>query len=415
MPQGFPVRRKGHDLAERARLLVNGLTGMADPTRDYETFQCLHLDTNPACYSLNCAGPCVGKPLASLAMARRISGSAQNLDYDEKMIEVVVKDIDEDGYEYARHFGIRRLGFFPAVVGPVEKMRQHNRQRYGGPGQVCETCGIGDMAYIAVKLSEAGIGDYWEDVDGYVRNQLMEHQLTRREGLEEIIAAAEPYQTNPEIHCTENVIDRALGSFLTVSDPTLLHPWFTTCCPGNATSGMSAVWEATVRCRDNVAQVNLLLNRASHWLDVESHLPYEGKVVIRNKTANRIHVRIPVWVDRKAVRCQVNARDISNTWLVNYLVIEPVQPRDVVTITFPMSETVERFTLPDYEMTYTCRFKGNTCVDISPRPDTFNWSLMDADDEAHIKVNKGIDLYQRDSMKADRAPTKRVVRYIHPW
>ena len=59
---------------------------------------------------------------------------------------------------------------------------------------------------------------------------------------------------------------------------------------------------------DGVAQVNLLLNRASPWLDVDSCLPYEGKVVIRNKTAKRLYVRIPLWVNKREVQCHVKGR-----------------------------------------------------------------------------------------------------------
>jgi hypothetical protein len=49
------------------------------------------------------------------------------------------------------------------------------------------------------------------------------------------------------------------------------------------------------------AKVNLLLKRASKLFDVNSHLPYEGKVVIRNKWARRIYVCIPSWVDADGV------------------------------------------------------------------------------------------------------------------
>ena len=45
-----------------------------------------------------------------------------------------------------------------------------------------------------------------------------------------------------------------------------------------------------------MAQVNLLLNRASPWLDIDSYLPYAGKVVVKNKTARTISLRIPRWV-----------------------------------------------------------------------------------------------------------------------
>ena len=42
--------------------------------------------------------------------------------------------------------------------------------------------------------------------------------------------------------------------------------------------------------------MNLLLNRASPWVDIDSSLPYEGLVRIRNKVADTVAVRVPGWV-----------------------------------------------------------------------------------------------------------------------
>lgn len=62
-----------------------------------------------------------------------------------------------------------------------------------------------------------------------------------------------------------------------------------------------------------VAQVNLLLNRAFPWMDIDSHLPYEGKVVLRNKAAQEAFVRIPLWADEEAVllRCPSRLSNIN--------------------------------------------------------------------------------------------------------
>ena len=87
------------------------------------------------------------------------------------------------------------------------------------------------------------------------------------------------------------------------------RPWVMQCCTGNGTQGLYYAWEGIVRCRDGKnAQVNLLLNRASPWLDVDSYLPYEGKAVIKNKTAQRISIRIPSWIDRRSLRLDVNGQ-----------------------------------------------------------------------------------------------------------
>jgi hypothetical protein len=180
---------------------------------------------------------------------------------------------------------------------------------------------------------------------------------------------------------------------------------------------MYATWESIVRCRDGVAQVNLLLNRASPWLDLESHLPYEGKVIIRNKTARRLCVRIPRWVQLASVECRRNDEPADVFSAGRYLVFESLRPQDVVTIAFPVTETTERYTLkwkqsefwkestnpgpswqPDRKPTeYVCRFRGSTLVDIRPRDQ-----------------GPGYPLYLRDHLTSDRAPMKKVIRYVPP-
>ena len=609
------------DLAERARLSVNSLTGAADLQQNCETFQCLHFDTNPAYFTHNTGGPCLPKAIHVLPLMRKMSGSTLHADYDGRMVDALLTDIDENGlwwlryagrpsregfpnygedvywpfpharlmvalmawhefdnnpkwlkvgrhlaeglqkvarqneqrawftnnkptflvraamaeefedlaamgegkkptgkggsgptveepdkvnfqvignplralslwagvsgdeealelarktarfmlkptmwgssdgptmiagpehahweghfhtrttgvmgmvdyaiiandyvakhfvrhfYEYTRNAGIGRIGFFPAVLGPLEKIQQNNRRAYGGSAQVCETCSIGDMVYIACRLSQAGIGDYWDDVDQYVRNHLVESQLLRRDLIEKIIETAIEHPLNPEIESGERVIERGLGGFASVSDPTMLHAWWTMCCNANAPVGLYEAWNSIVQYNQGLAQVNLLLNRASPWVDIDSYLPYEGKVGFKIKTAKKLSVRIPTWADKRAVRCQVNQKSILPAWSGNYVLVDRLQPSDEVTLTFPMVETTEYHTAPTYEIQYTCRFKGNTLVDISPRPDKFAWKLMASDDGAKIPVRRGYPLYLREFYKGDKAPMKKISRYVHP-
>lgn len=52
-------------------------------------------------------------------------------------------------------------------------------------GQWGENCTNNMMAEIAIKLSDAGAGDYWDDVDGYARNCLVEDQYVDLELLKQ--------------------------------------------------------------------------------------------------------------------------------------------------------------------------------------------------------------------------------------
>ena len=323
-----------------------------------------------------------------------------------------VKQIANEAYQHARSVGISRIGFFPAVIRPP-KQKQPSDAGYGGTSpQVSETCGVADMIALAIRLSEAGIGDYWDHVDQYVRNHLVECQMLRRDLLEEIIAAGPTYKVDPTTETAENVLERSIGAFVSGSDPTWLYCWYTMCCQGNASLALYEAWKAIMDHSDGVVQVNLLLNRASPWIDVDSYLPYEGKVVLKNKTARKVHVRIPSWAEKKEIRCHVNDQESSCYWLNNYLIIEGLRPSDVVKVQFPVKRTTEEYTLPSYQRKYICDFRGNTLVDVSPRPDRPVLEKMGSDDGGIFEVRKGYPIYLRDHLKVDQAPIKKVERFV---
>ena len=587
------------ELADRAALAINALTRIADPNNNYESFQCCHLDHQPPYMTHRWAGPCLQKPVHALPMMRVMSGSTQNADVDDKMLDALLRDIESDGlwwlkvegrpwrtdtfkvdqswpvaharlmvalldrydndhddkwlkivdrmasgmadialrkddrawyrtaytrsgwkehpdsfsntqensrtieepdeenfyniglplrafsrwyaisgdkkalemadrlarflmkrsmwgngegptmvdgpehahwkdhfhtstmgmiglldyaiithntplmrfvadyYEYTRQFGISRMGFFPAVIGPLDKVRERNEPQAESGAQVSEGCATADMLWIAATLSEADIGDYWDDVDQYARNHLVEHQILRRDLIEEILAVAPEHTYDPEIESIDDVVERNIGSFVSGSDPTWLYAWWTMCCVGNCSMALYKAWDSIVRSSDGMPQVRLLLNRTSPWVDVESHLPYEGKVVLRNKSAREMAVRLPRWVDKREVRCRVGANAVSPVWLHNNAIVKGLKGKDVVSIEFPMVETTEKHTELTYGIQYNCQFKGNTLVDISPRSERPAWAKMGDDAGALFPVVKGYPIYLRDHFKQTKAPMKK--------
>lgn len=84
------------DLADRAALSINALTGAADPQRNYETYLSGHLVFRPANMS-NMNSFCAAKPVHALPNLRVMSGSKQNADYDLKMLEACTNEVEDDG------------------------------------------------------------------------------------------------------------------------------------------------------------------------------------------------------------------------------------------------------------------------------------------------------------------------------
>ena len=69
------------------------------------------------------------------------------------------------GYEYAKAHGNTLIGYFPEFLHSPEL--EHS-----------ELCEVADMIAVAIKLTEAGVGDYLDDVDRWTRNMFAEGQLT---------------------------------------------------------------------------------------------------------------------------------------------------------------------------------------------------------------------------------------------
>jgi hypothetical protein len=274
------------------------------------------------------------------------------------------------------------------------------------------------MIALAIKLSDAGIGDYWEDVDYYIRNHGTEMQFTPEDipyleslGQRKQDPQAESHRDNTvhAIATTDGVIEASMGAF--AMDP-FKSSWALCCSPWGA-MGLFYAWEATLRynATSGVARVNLLLNRASPWMDIDSHLPYQGKVVLRNKTAKEAFVRIPLWANKEKVGCHIAGRLITPEWFGNYLRIRNLSAGNAITIEFPVEERIERWTtdetmipeMPTWpgRVTRNFRFRGNTLVEITPPisiwpMDKGNW---------HLYANR------REKYRASAAPMKEVTRF----
>ncbi len=390
---------KALDLAARLTrfcMLPKFWGGLPDPHRTVEGFPFIAMRLpDPACV----AGSELGHWDAHFHAAA--TGLRGILEYamvtgDERILEFVRR-----AYEYTWNFAIARIGWINCYPGAL---------------YLCEGCALGDIVALGIRLSDAGAGDYWDDVDAVVRNHLIEQQLTRADLLErisQVSPAAKPapkpeeytrelyrHAPYPNQEMDEDVIQRSLGNFAGNSSPTSIpKPWVMQCCTGNATQGLYYAWEGIVREEKDSAQVNLLLNRAGKSLDIDSYLPYEGKAIIHNKTARRVSVRIPCWVIRKEICSDVSGKKRPLSWVGNYLLFDGLKPGDKINIEFPIKEIKASYTANSktkMEQTYTCTFRGSTLVDISPRDDS----------------PTSYPLYLREHMRKDKAPMRKKTRFV---
>jgi hypothetical protein len=291
-----------------------------------------------------------------------------------------LKEVAREGYEDALRNGVVQLGWFPAIVKP---------EKFGRPAwqhTVDEACGVADMVVLAIRLSDAGLGDYWDDVDSIVRNQLTAQQVIDLDLMRRASGTSGDQDA---------LLRRFLGGFGNAS-ATSIPPIadIAGCCTGNGPQALYYAWEGITRFQDGVATVNLFMNRASPWMDVDSYLPYEGQVVLHNKLAQTALIRIPSWLRGLSIDALLNGTVLQPARAGNYLVFEGLKPNDVITLRFEVPRSTQKYMIDGVE--YTILLRGSTVTDITPR-----------DSGPH-----SYPLYQRSQMEAGKTPMHTIRRFV---
>lgn len=293
------------------------------------------------------------------------------VDYGLAAGDVDAIDFARRGFEYALTQGECQLGFFGEWLNVPRP-------------QTLEICELADLLGVAVKLSLSGRADYWDLVDRWTRNLFFEGQLRQVDRiywLQDRISSTEiaPLQL-PLYHSSDHVAERNIGAFggwLSPNDylPDYPHDCqYRTigvmhCCTGNGTRAIYYVWENQISFIQGQLRINLLMNRASPWADVDSHIPYAGQVDIKVKQPVELSIRLPEWVREDAdgaglVTCWVNGVTRAFTFEGHFVKVGPVQPGDVVNLKFPLSESKALIYVE--KRTYRILLRGNTCIAIDP-------------------------------------------------
>lgn len=283
-------------------------------------------------------------------------------------------------YEWARTQGSSTVGFFPEMI-----LDGH----YTG----CEGCEIGDMIALALKLTAAGKGDYWDDVDRWVRNQFAEQQLVEGGWIPQL-AATQKSQKVEYNETDQQVVERSIGGFFgraTLNEPGLI---LTHCCTGNCLRTVYYLWEHMVEYRNQRLFVNLLMNRASERADVYSYLPHQGRVELKiNKPVPELLVRAPEWIASGSpqITAAVNGVPRGLHWEDRYVHLGDAGPGDRVAVNFPIAERTVKETIG--AVPYTLIIRGNTVVSVDP-------------------PGKLGALYQRAACRREEAPRRKVQRFV---
>ena len=320
---------------------------------------------------------------------------------DPEMIDFVVRS-----YEWARSWGTNAgkrtgsaighaagatlLGYFPETLFDLE-------------WEASEICEVADMISLAMKLSEAGAGDYWDDADRWIRNMFAEGQITSTDWVYRI---QEIGLVNPDVQhilpapvdayaTGDRVAERNLGAFGGYSSANDLFPGhgagITHCCTATASHTIYRIWERIQRYEAGKLRVNLLLNHASRWADIDSYIPYTGRVDLKIKQPVDLSIRIPEWATPQETLCQVDGETRSPGWDGRYAVVGSVKPGQVASLRFPIPTRTDVVHIEKER--FTLLRKGNDVIEIAP-------------------PGRWCPLYQRQHYKDNEPRWRKVTRFV---
>ena len=231
----------------------------------------------------------------------------------------------------------------------------------------CETCAIVDMMESAIWLAKSGWPEYWETAERFLRNHLLASQFINLDGLE--VCAGN--KVDPEWETTRDVARRSVGGFAGWSQPNdlfskVMHDWdLYTCCSAQGVRGLFNAWTNAVTEENDVIRVNLLINSKSKIATVRSWLPNCGRLeIIANKGVN-VQIRIPSWLDQRALEIKVNGKSQEPSFLKpTFAEITDISAGSQIVCLFPITENKATESVLGTE--YTINWSGDTVTGVSP-------------------------------------------------
>lgn len=224
-----------------------------------------------------------------------------------------------------------------------------------------ETCAISSMMRMALQLISSGFSEYWDDLERFTRNQLVENQFRNVDSL----GIADP-----------QVAGALSGAFDCWANPNSLlasvRQWgkeddgdVEGCCVNGGQRGLYMAWQNATTSEPDRVSVNLLFSHETKDAVVCSMLPREGRLQVRLRGRERpceLMIRVPSWasevvVTRDGVPVPTEQRD-------RRIRLGDVQPETTVAVVFAVPERQTRSVAGPCE--YTLDWRADTVMGISP-------------------------------------------------
>lgn len=226
-----------------------------------------------------------------------------------------------------------------------------------GRGEINQT---GDVVRTALLLGAVGHPEYYEMAERWLRGMLLPTQHREDE-----LRAYMHDTANPESDAKRDVIRRSVGGYAMQLPNDRMRegdwPITTLDITSGAVHALAACYAQRVTKDGDACYVNLLFDYDDPEIQIESSLPFEGRIDFRMNNSGILRIRIPQWVDRDSLRVTVDGATAPLVIHEGYLNIHGQSGA----VGFDVPCRVEKETVDNTE--YTTTWVGNQIVDITPR------------------------------------------------
>lgn len=226
----------------------------------------------------------------------------------------------------------------------------------------CETCCIRDMVICAFSLIKAGYSEYWNDVNMFARNQLVENQV-RYSGYV-LCDNSKPDEDGITYH---DIDKRMLGGFTGGSEPNSISlerfRSIAGCCVGTAPVALKAIWDNVVTNENGVYTVNIPCSKKTAEYELDSCIPNEGKITVKAGVDGSFGIRCYGWLD--GAEYSVNGKQVTAEKNENGIVCFELKKGDVLVCEFPIQTVVAEQNVRGTD--FKVHYRACDVVDIEPR------------------------------------------------
>jgi hypothetical protein len=302
---------------------------------------------------------CQSRLVTALLLRGVVTGNAADMELGEQL------------YLKARGLGTRS-GWFPEQINNPE----HNRSN------LAETCCLTDMIEAAILLAQHRDVTYWNDVERFVRNHLLVHQITDVDWFEDLTyvpAVQHPLGFDLEEATGDaggargdHLKDSLRGAFAgwgavtAMSDDSMFANSNQHCCNAAGGRALYDVWRYAVDDDGADFRINLHLHRdhaAATVVVDEGEAEAPGCLRIEMKQRRRLSVRVPEGVDAREMRATCNGVPVVGEPGA-FLGLGEVQAGDCLEIYYPMKVSVTREAIAPG--TFTFHWRGLTVMRAEP-------------------------------------------------